>query len=171
MPSYRSNSRKAFALRPVHSVKEIVDGVFLAVSAGVSTTVVACLVVNDYTGTVGTCPIGASIKSMWIHVSYALVSATPDSNFDWYLIKDPGTQLAIPTPGATGGNVNRKWIFHESKGLAPNADDANPQVNQGWIKIPRKMTRMGESDRILLVARGAASNYNLCVKIIYKWFT
>lgn len=166
-----SRTRRAFALRPVRSVKEIIDGIFLGVAAGVTTTTVVATSVNSYVGTIGTCPIGATIKAMYVSVTYASTVSTPDSAFDWYIAKNPAGQLAMPQPGSTGGNPNRKWIFFESKGLAPNADDANPDDKSGWIKVPKKMQRMGEDDEFIITARNVVAGYNLCVKCIYKWFT
>ncbi len=164
----RRMSRKALSLRPVVSNKESVDGVFLAVAAGVTTTMVLATSVNDYGGAVGDCPQGSSIRSLYLEVSYSEQAITP-TNFDWFLAKNPGSQLTLPVPGSVGGNTNRKWVFHESKGLAPNEENASPSKKAGWIKIPGKYFRMGENDQLVLRARGA-SQYNLCVKCIYKWF-
>ncbi len=138
-------------------------------AAGVTTIVVVATAVNSYVGTIGTCPIGSHIKAIYLSVTYANTSASPDSAFDWYIAKNPGGGLSFPLPGSTGGDPNRKWIFFESKGLTPNADDANPDDKSGWIRIPKKMQRMGENDNFAITAR-TSSGYNLCVKAIYKWY-
>ncbi len=80
------------------------------------------------------------------------------------------TGITVPTPGATGGDVNRKLILHEEKGIPGNAaDGAYPLTFKGVIKIPRGKQRWGEGDSLLLRMRGAGI-YNACVKSIYKFY-
>ncbi len=163
----RRSNRKAFALRPVHTNKEIVDSVTLGVSGGINTTVALATSVNDYTGTVGTCPIGSSIKAINLQVTYQSNEATT-GRLDWYLMKNPANQITQPIPGATGGDPARKFVFHESKGINPD-DDGGPTRDQGWISIPKRYTRMGEDDRIL-IRFGASDIHDVCIKAVYKWF-
>ncbi len=162
----RHRAKTAFSLRPVRSNKETIDGVFLGVAAGVTTIVNVASQINDYIGTVGSCPIGASIKAFFIELSYSQTAAV-ETNFDWFIGKSPGDNLTLPVPGATGGTPNRKWLFHEGKGIAPRS--GNVTKMQGWIKVPSKMTRMGEDDIFEIHLRCAAA-YNACLKVIYKWY-
>ncbi len=147
--------------------KEIVDAVALVVAAGVNTDVVLATSVNDYTGTVGTCPLGALIKGMELMVSYSI--AVAPNRFDWYLLKNNAgvyTPGQLPAAGATGGNALRKFIIHEEKGLAP--DNADGRVlSKLHINIPKRYWRMGEADEWILRANSAAS-YDVCIKAIYK---
>jgi len=159
--------RRALSLRPVRSVKEIVDGVFLNVAAGVTTDFAVVQSVNDYTGGIGTCPIGAHVKSIYIEASYNGPTGG-QARMDWFIGKSPGNNLTLPIPGATGGDDNRKWIFHESKGMMPS-EEGGIAKKSGWIRVPPKMQRMGEDDRIL-IRIGASSVYSWCGKTIYKWY-
>ncbi len=156
-------------LRPINSVKNIVDGVFLGVTAGTNTDVQLVDTVNDYTGLTGTVPIGAKVSSIYLFVQ--IISADSGvANSDWFIIKDPADALTIPTPGATGGSNVRKFILHEEKGIPGNAlDGAYPLTFKGVIKIPRGYQRCGEDDRIVLRMR-SADQYNACVKAIYKFY-
>ncbi len=155
--------------RPINSVKNIVDGTFLGVTGGTNTDVVLVDTVNDYTGTSGTVPIGATVSSLYLFVQ--MISADSGvANHDWFVIKDPGDQLIIPVPGATGGVTSRKFILHEEKGIPGNAlDGAYPLTFKGVIKIPPGYRRCGEDDRIVLRMRGV-DLYNACVKCIYKFY-
>ncbi len=155
--------------RPVRSVKEIVDSVTLAVAAGVITTIDVVTAVNSYTGTVGTVPIGATVSAISLQVSYTS-DAGVSSNFDWYIAKNAAGSLAFPTPGVTGGNALRRFIFHEEKGLTGNVLDGSLTKNNVLLLIPPRFKRMGESDKIQLKARGAVEAYDMCVKAIYKWY-
>ncbi len=149
----------------IHSRKEIIDGTFLGVTGATVTTVTLTSVVNDYVGTAGTVETGSTIKSLYLFVQ--ILPTTGTANVDWYIIKKPSA-VANPVPGATGGNIARKYILHEEKGLPGNAaDGAYPLTFKGVIKIPRGRQRFAEGDVIGLVLRGA-DIYNACVKCIYK---
>ncbi len=132
--------------------------------------------VNDYIGTVGTCPLGASVNSFYIESSFDNVDIDFISRIDWYLAKPTqGTGFsALPVPGSTGGSTSRNRIFHESKGLSPagNAVGEGRQVSRTvkLIKVPFKYRRMGEGD-IWGIRIGSSEAYSACYKIIYKWFT
>ncbi len=99
-----------------------------------------------------------------------MVSATGTGNSDWFIAKIPEA-VVLPTPGATGGTVARRFILHEEKGIPGNAaDGAYPLTFKGVIKIPRGRQRFAEGDTILLVSRTAVDVSNLCIKSIYKAF-
>ncbi len=163
--------RRGFSLRPVRSVKEVVDGVFLNVAGGTTTVVDVASAVNDYTGQVGTCPIGASIKALFVEASYSagVAAASRSTRIDWLLGKAPSNLPFTIVPGSTGGDPERKWVFHESKGLG-GAVGEDISKKGGWIRVPPKMTRMGEDDK-LEFRIGSSDVYNFCLKVIYKWYT
>ncbi len=165
MARYRSRS---MALRPINSVKNVVDGVFLGVAAGVQTLTTLAATVNDYTGGNTEVPIGAKVSSIYLFVQ--MISGDSGiANSDFYIMKRP-SGVTEPTPGATGGSVSRKFILHEEKGIPGNAlDGAAPLTFRGVIRIPRGRQRFAEGDVIRLVAR-SADVYNMCVKCIYKFY-
>ncbi len=152
----------------IHSNKEIVDSTLLGVAAATTSTTTVASVVNDYTGTVGTVPLGAVIKSLFVFVQVIPTAAT--ANVDWFLIKSPSGTV-LPVPGATGGNVARKFILHEEKGIPGNASDgAYPATFKDVIRIPKGRQRMAEGDTIKIKTRGT-DIHNVCIKTIYKVFT
>ncbi len=156
-------------LRPVNSVKNIVDSTLLTVGAAVVSTVELASAVNDYAGGVIDVPIGAKISSIYLFVQ--IQQQAVNSNVDWYIFKNPGNQIAAPAvPGATGGNTMRKFILHEEKGIPGPVNNGSPPLTfKGVIKIPRIYQRWGEADRLTLRLRGAAA-YDACVKCIYKFY-
>jgi len=164
MPRFRS---RGMSLRPINSVKDIVDGVFLGVAAATTTTFTVSSTVNDYTGVVATCPIGAKISSVYVFAQVLPTLGT--ANVDWFMAKIP-TGVVLPTPGATGGNAARKFILHEEKGIPGNAGDgAYPLTFKGVIRIPKGRQRMAEGDVIRILFRGV-DIHNICVKAIYKFY-
>lgn len=165
--------RQGMAKRPINSNKEVVDIVALLVAAGVTTDVDIATAVNSYAGVVGTVPLGSSILGFYLETS----TATTDSSVartDWYLCKRTSLTPfgSFPIPGSTGGSPNRKWIFHESKGLGQGI--ASGTVGQTtrtreFIKIPKRYRRMGEGD-VWSIRVGSSQIYNYCLKAIYKRF-
>ncbi len=159
---------------PLQSIKNILDGTFTGVSAGVTTDFVVADTVNNYTGSVDQVPIGCHIKAIWVEYSYSFSQGFP-TRMDMYICKKPGivSITPYPVPGSTGGNVARKFIFLERKGLG-NASSDNFGVDStsrgfsGWIRIPKRYQRMGDGDQII-IRYGSASDYNVCTKVIYKW--
>ncbi len=157
--------RRAMALRPVVSSKEIVDSTLLAVTAATTSVVPVASQVNDYVGTVGTVPLGGKVGSVFLFIQ--LIETATTSNVDWYIAKRP-TDTVLPVPGATGGSTARKFILHEEKGIPGNSGDgAFPATFKGVIKIPRGRQRFAEGDVLELRIRGTGI-YNACVKCIYK---
>ncbi len=150
----------------IHSRKEIVDSVNLAVAAGTNTAIVVATAVNDYTGTVGTVEVGSVIKS--VYVFFQIITADGgDANSDWYFIKKPAG-VTLPVPGAVGGDPARKYVLHEEKGIPGSSlDGAYPLTFKGVIRIPRGRQRMAEGDTIQCRFR-SADIHNQCAKFIYK---
>ncbi len=163
------------AKRPITSNKEIIDVTSLTVAAGVTTDVVVALSVNDYLGTVGTCPLGATILGFYIEASVIDVSGSDLSHrIDWYIGKRE--ELAIgswPVPGATGGSFLRSKIFHEEKGILPSSAVVGRGVQQvrtrTFVRVPKSKRRMGEAFSWFIRA-GSSGSYSVCFKIIYKWY-
>ncbi len=149
---------------------------FFIVAAGVITDIDIASAVNDYSGTVGTCPHSASIKGFYMEVSANNVDNIVGRT-DWYLCKRESgrTASSFPTPGASGGDPLRKSIFHEEKGIFQGAETAEA-VRGGqsfrtkqFIAIPKGFRRMGEGDK-WTIRVGSSENYSFCLKVIYKWY-
>jgi len=167
--------RRGGRLSVVVSNKEVVDAATLLVVAGVTTDITVATAVNNYTGTVGTCPLGAKIRGFYLETSYNL-SQNIVGRADWFICKPEGGRATVdfPIPGSTGGHQLRKRIFHERKGVL----DGGPGTNIGgqtakaveFVAIPRFLQRMGENDK-WVIRVGASTAYSFCMKCIYKWFT
>ncbi len=169
MPYRQRYGNRGMALRPINSVKNIIDQTALGVAAAVITTTSVFDVVNDYTGLSTQVPIGAKVSSVYVFLQ--IQQDAVNSNVDWYIWKGPGNISAtMPVPGATGGHVNRRYILHEEKGIPGTvAGGATPLTFRGVIKIPRGMQRMAEGDVISVNIRGV-SIHDACIKAIYKFY-
>lgn len=154
---------------PVRHNKEIFDAVFLGVAGGTTTAISFAAAVNTYAGGIGTCPISAKIKAVFIDISYTSGTIVP-ARMDWFVQKVP---FGIPglVPGATGGATARKFVILERKGLNNTNDGGsgnNPRAAAGWLMIPKRFQNMAEGDVWQIRAAGSTL-YDLCVKVIYKW--
>lgn len=98
---------------------------------------------------------------------------------DWYIIKDQGGAMGttfdskhLPTPGAQGGNINKRFVFHTEKGLAGGGDASLagvPMVFKGVIAIPRGFRKHNMDDAIRVCARANFAT-KFCIQAIYKWY-
>ncbi len=153
----------------INSTKEIVDGVFLAVAAGVITDVNLVASVNAYTGSSGTAPIGSKVFGIFLFVD--IQPDTAVGNIDWYVWKgNPSLIASMPIPGSTGADANRRFILHEEKGIPANRDTGGvPAEFKGVIVIPKGRQRLGEGDVTRIRIR-CSSAYSACIKCVFKWY-
>ncbi len=173
MPRYMS--RRSLALRPVNSVKKVVD-----VEAGLTASTVSTNnVVNSLAAAAwidaadSNVPQYSNIYGIFLSL-YVTLDGAPDASVpivDWYISKNPGDNLTMPEPGATGGNDNRRWIIHEGKGLLSFDTIGQPrQLFEGVVVIPKKMQRFSLDDTLQI--RILTENHNgfFCLKAIYKFY-
>ncbi len=165
--------RRGLAYRPINSIKKVVD-ISGALVDG-TTSITPWMDTVDGAAWVdagdASVPQGSTIKSVfWSVYVFTAADGSAIPLIDFFLMKDPGTELTLPTPGATGGTKNRRWILHEEKGLAGN-QSGTPMIFKGVTIIPRKMQRNGRDDRYVfsLVSNGFAGFF--CAKFIYKFYT
>ncbi len=160
------------SLNPVNSVKHILDSEGALSGAAVSANAIATAVPNTGTTFVpGDIRVGAKINAFFLSVF--VIGATGSGNtgsINWFLMKVHDGQ-ALPQPGATGLSMVRNQIIHEEKGLSGSID-GTPMAFKGVVVIPRGMRRMREGDTWFLALKGtdATTDYNFCVKAIYKSF-
>lgn len=160
--------RRALRMRPINSVKNIQDSTVIGVAAGTRTNVVLADTVNDYTGGANQVPIGAKVSS--IYLFHQMQPQAAQGNVDFYIYKRPNGITGFPAPGATGGNLLRKWILHEEKGIPGTFNNgASPLTLKTVIRIPRGMQRMAEGDQIAL-EMVCSTAYDACTKAIYKFY-
>jgi len=156
-------------LRPINSVKNVVDseGAILAATTSTSDLVIGVRTLATTINPIQV-PVGAVVNSIFLSV-YILGSGGSDSEIiNWYIAKNPNNSLTLPAPGATGASANRRWILHEEKGIYAT-QDGTPMVFKGVIRIPPKMRRIGDGDRISVLIRSTLGVPNFCIKAIYKF--
>lgn len=121
-------------------------------------------------GAIGTCPVGAHVKGLYCFIQTS--SNFQAANVDWYFSKQRSGQSNItdfPSPGATGNDPLRNQIYHEEKGIPGDSGDTSPLTFRGVLRIPRLVQRMRAGDNLFFKFRGSL-DYNVCMKIIFKWY-
>ncbi len=161
-------------LHPVNSIKKVIDSSGSLTAGSNSDTVLVNTDTSAWAdGADADVPIGCTVSSLFLSIfiflDQTVITDTP--LLEWYICKNPGNNLTMPSPGATGGNDNRRWILHEEKGLGADiGDGGGPMVFKGVIKIPPRLRRMGADDTIFV--RLLSPNYKgfFCIKSVYKFF-
>ncbi len=169
--------RRNLAIRPVQSLKHIVDvasSVVLAVQtvipvieSGINPSLTTPTQVNE----------GSTVNAIYLRAEvlptgvYAGVPRVYMSVF-----KEPGTGLNIPDPNNSGINSNKRYIIHQEMTMVnnPGADGAvvPRTMFQGVVRIPPRLKRFGYSDRLLVVFQNGTGETsgiaNVCIQCIYK---
>ncbi len=176
--------RRGMAFRPINSRKNVVD---TSVVLGALTNTVVDTIVRGVDqadlATPDEVTTGSKVMSFY-HSSFFIAEggelASEVPLVDWYIIQNPGNVFGttfdatnLPTPGATGIHVNKKYIIHEEKGLTGGGDVSLagiPMIFKGVIRIPRGRQRVAVGDTILLCARSNFATKG-CSKSIYKWYS
>ncbi len=158
----------------INSVKNVVDIVGALPAAVNVTDTITGAVDSPVLSSNNQVERGSIIKA--IHVSIS-VNGTQGSGVNnrltFYIAKNPGNNLTLPNPGATGISDNKKWIFYEGMAnLISNADGGSTFRFDRWLRVPKKMQRQASEDRFIAVFRvEAGTSANYCSKYIYKWYT
>ncbi len=169
-------------LHPVISTKNVVD--LSGILAAGTDTILLSLAITSDTATLAVASSverGSTINSLFLEV-YFITEGGEVANevplADFYVLKNPGNNFIgfdttnLPTPGATGTQDNKRFVFHEEKGLVGGGDaslSGVPMVFKGVLRIPKVYRKMNANDRIILCARANFAT-KFCIKCIYKWF-
>ncbi len=164
--------RRMTALRPVNSIKHVIDteGTLTAGTPSTNPVIVAVPNVSDTTFKPGDVRVGATVNGVFISLFIIGSTGAPvNGSANWHLIKLHALQSG-PNPGATGASELRNQIIHEEKGLI-GSGDGTAMAFKGVIAIPKGMRRMREGDVWQVVIRmpnQGADDAQFCLKVIYK---
>ncbi len=168
----RGFRNRAFSLRPVDSIKNIK---FAEASTGVTKTeqVLALAKDSPTTAVVTEVKRGSHIKSIWLSIDVCGLAATGVlQTTSFYIIKNPGNNLTIPTPRTEGASNEKKFIFKSWNAMTMRNQDGNtPYHWEGWIKVPRRYQRMGTDDKIEMAFATTTAAGHMSLQCIYKWFS
>ncbi len=165
-------------LRPVHSLKHIVDVATSTVTNVITTIPVIESAQNPGLANVTQVEDGSTVNAIYLRVE-VIATAVFDSVPRIYMLvfKDPGTGLSIPPPSGAGGNADKKFIIHQEMTMVGGKGGVEPfprTMFSGVIRIPPRLKRFGYSDRLILLFQHDAGEgtgiTNVCIQSIYKEF-
>ncbi len=165
--------RRGGSLRPVNSIKHILDSSGVLTGGFTSASPIAVAVPNVDTSTFkpGDVRVGATINGFYLSIFIIGETGAPVVGAqDWYLAKFHDGQTTVqPVPGQTGTSMVRNQIIHEEKGLV-GSGDGTAMAFKGVIAIPKSMRRMREGDlwEIRIRNGDTGTNAQFCIKAIYK---
>ncbi len=170
----RSN---ALRLRPVNSLKHIVDIVTSTVTAVVTTAPVIIAVDSPTLSNPEQVHQGSTVSAIFLSVEVFATNAFAGvPNIYMYVIKNPGNNLTNPSPSGTGIFDEKRYIIHQEMTMVGNgALGSFPRTMfKGVIRIPPRLKRFGYKDRLNVVLQHTAGETsgitNVCVQAIYKEF-
>ena len=162
------------ALRPVNTLKHTVDRQEV-IPAG--TAIDLALVIateNAVSTTAADNDVGSHVRNIFLNVQ--VINSTDATglvnNVYMYVYGNPGNEInSFPLVNEVGISNLRKMVFHQEMAMMSDSNDSIPiTLFKGVLKIPRKFSRLGVDDRIVVrvgTPTGGAE-VTACVECIYK---
>ncbi len=170
---------RGLRLRPVSSLKHIVDVPTSAILAVVSTIPVITAVDNPSLANVAEVKQGSTVNAIYLRVEVMATNQFSGvARVYLSVFKDPGDNLGMPNPNGSGPDDRKKFIIHQEMILLAGTLSGTPNIPrtmfQGVIRIPPRLKRFGSNDRLEIGLQNGAGETtgitNACVQCIYKEF-
>ncbi len=169
---------RAMAVRPVTSIKHVIDTNGALSAGGQSITDVIASVDNPLKTTSNQCATTSVVKSIYLRVEViGKDSAGGVDNVYMYVFKNPANDLGNPAVDAIGVSDKRKFVIHQEMMMLDfkGTTSGFPRtLFKGVIKIPRHYQRNGVDDRLQVVLGhrpGEGTQLTeFCLQCIYKEF-
>ncbi len=171
--NYRMARRRYRGPKPV--VNSIKNVVYIEGSTGVTLVSSVLATAKDAPITANKTEVlrGCIIKAFWLSVDVCGLAGTGVlQSTAFYVIKNPGNNLTLPTPTTEGSSNEKKYIFKSWNAMTMRNQDGNvPYHWEGWIKIPKRYQRFGTDDRLQISFATTTAAGHSSLQCIYKWYT
>ncbi len=146
--SFRRQKR-ALSLRPVSSLKHVIDTSGVVVAGAVAITELAIQTDSPSTASSNQVHIGSHVKSIYISVQIVgAVAYTGVPRVYFVIFKNPGNQLSNPVLDNIGTSTIRKYVIHQEMSMVAEttADGtAFPRTMfKGVVRLPPRYQRFGD---------------------------
>ncbi len=179
MPFRNQRLGRALALRPVNSIKHVVDTNGAISAAAVSTNDVMIAVDSPaYLANPNQIHQGATMKWIFLNVQIIqVVAAGGVDNIYLGVYKNVGNNTALAVNlDAVGTSDRKRFVIHQEMVMTGNVLTAAAAVPKtlfkGVIRIPKALQRFGLEDRLqVLISHRtgeATQQTNFCLQCIYK---
>lgn len=157
-------------LRPVHSLKHIIDtqGGLIAGTPTTSSVVKAVTAPNVQTSPEEV-EEGSTVNSIFLNVQVSATQTSALANVYLLVVKNPGNQVVIPNGNVVGTSKVRKFVIHQEMIMTEKNSTAIPRtLFKGVIKLPRGYRRFGIDDRLAISLFSPGITFDFCFQCIYK---
>ncbi len=178
--SLRSRRQGNLRLRPVNSLKHIVETNGAVSGAAASLTDVINTVDNPASSVSNAVHVGSTVHAIYLRVEVVgATSAGGVDNIYMGVFKNPANDLTPPVLDTVGLTDKRKFFIHQEMiMLTPRNLSTEPgfprTMFKGVIAIPKGYKRNGIDDRLQVVLQhrtGESTQVtNFCIECIYKEF-
>ncbi len=163
---YRRQSNR---LRPVHSIKHVVDKQSAIVAGTAESQNLVSAVDAPVLTTANTVETGCTVNSIYLNVSAYATTEAALANVYMIVYKSPGGSIAAIVPNAVGVSDNKRFVIHqEMRMLGGSTTEIPVTLFRGVIKIPKGYRRMGINDLLVVRLLAPGVNIDYCVQSIYK---
>ncbi len=171
------------SLRPVNSLKHIIETNGAVVAAVVSVTDLIATVNNpDPLVSPSQVNIGSKVGSVYIRVEVVgTTGAGGVDNIYMAVAKNPGSNMTFPALDLLGVDDLRKYVIHQemimlspqSEAGAGGGSNRFPRTMfKGVVRIPRGYQRNGVKDKLILLLQHRSGEVTqvteFCIEAIYK---
>ncbi len=166
--------RRQLRLRPVNSVKHVIDvqGGLVALTQDIVTLIES--VDNPVVANNTDVATASNVRSFFLNVQVAASGSGALANVYMYVAKNPGKRITVtdfPKANAVGVSNLKKLIFHQEMIMTEkNTTAISRTLFRGVIKIPKHMQRFGQDDEIDIYLFSPGVNFDYCFQCIYKEF-
>ncbi len=174
----RNYSRQANRLRPVNSIKHVVDAETTVIGATVST--IPLIDTDDLPTLANVSEVltGSTVGSIYlkVEVQSAATGFQGVPRIYFAVQKSPGNNIAATNPSSVGDSDVKKYVIHQEMTMVGEITSTTQPPSrtmfQGVIMIPRGYRRNGPDDRLQLnfahnSGEGTGTT-RVCVQCIYK---
>ncbi len=171
--------RQGMGLRPVQSLKHVVETNGTVSAALISVTDVINTISNPVDTVTNACAVGSTVHAIYLRVEVVgTIAAGGVDNIYMGVYKNPANAIAAPNLDAVGTTEKRKFFIHQDMiMLAPFVTGGTQfprTLFKGVLKIPRGYKRNGVDDKLQVLLQHrtgeATQTTRFCIECIYKEF-
>ncbi len=162
-------NRRAMRLRPVHSIKHVVDiqgGIVAGTQANndlIESVDAPTVAIADRVET------GSTVNSIYLKVEAYATSTAALANFYMIIWKNPGGNITAPVPNQVGVDDDKRFVIHQEMVMMEKNTTGNPRtVFAGVLSIPRGYKRFGINDKLEISVLSPGVSADFCIQCIFK---
>lgn len=173
---------RALSLRPVNSVKHVIDTSGVTVAGATSTTDLINTV-DSPDALTNQCHVGSYVKFVFLKVEVVgAIAFAGVPRVYMYVLKNESSDISFPAVNAVGASSNKRFVIHQEMMMisqqassAGGGDFTFPRTMfKGVLRIPKGYQRNAITDKLQFVIGNdpgeSTGSTRFCLQCIYKEF-